>query len=154
MVHGLIWGTLINANKYEQRSGTRRVYDPTICREGGRGPAPVLYAYAAEGTIITHFEDGGENCDPFRYESFSYVAKIPLKNDGVTTPDHSTWNKNDALYSNSDNNFYYDDPGDGGYNHLELARYKRTYTEGANRKGDLAIPMRQTEIWLKNVVLN
>ncbi len=71
-------------------------------------------------------------------------------------------NKKDNVYSESSNNFYYDDSGDGGYatcpfgegirplagNHLEIRRVKRLYTQGANKKGDLAIPMRQTKDWI------
>ena len=77
----------------------------------------------------------------------------------IATP-HRT--KNDNVYSESSNNFYYDDSGDGGYatgirplagNHLEIRRVKRLYTQGANKKGDLAIPMRQTKEWLENIVL-
>ncbi len=84
---------------------------------------------------------------------YNYVATIPLKNDGVTTPNHSTWNKNDNVYSESSNNFYYDDSGDGGYNHLEIRRAKRLYTQGANKKGDLAIPMQQTKQWIEDEIL-
>ncbi len=84
---------------------------------------------------------------------YNYVATIPLKNDGVTTPNHSTWNKNDNVYSESSNNFYYDDSGDGGYNHLEIRRAKRLYTQGANKKGDLAIPMQQTKDWIREDIL-
>ena len=61
--------------------------------------------------------------------------------------------KNDNIFSNSDNNFYYDDSGDGGYNHMEIRRAKRLYTQGANKKGDLAIPMQQTKIWLQDEVI-
>ncbi len=53
----------------------------------------------------------------------------------MATPNHSTWNKNDNVYSESSNNFYYDDSGDGGYNHLEIRRVKRLYTQGAKKKG-------------------
>jgi hypothetical protein len=81
------------------------------------------------------------------------VVKIPLKNDGVTTPNHSTWNKNDNLYSNTDNNFYYDDGTDKGFNHLELRRFKRLYTEGNAKKGDEAEPMKRTKEWLEQEVL-
>ena len=80
--------------------------------------------------------------------------QVPLKNDGLSAPQLALWNANDGLNSTSDNNFYYSDTGDGGYNHLELRRYKRQYKQGANRKGDLAEPMRQTEEWLKRDVLN
>jgi hypothetical protein len=50
--------------------------------------------------------------------------------------------------------FYYSDLGDGGYNHLELRRYKRQYKQGANRKGDLAEPMRDTRDWLTGTELD
>ncbi len=146
------WGTLINANKYEQRTGYRQVYDPSVC-EGGGGQIPGFYKYATAENINRLIEVGDNNCDPYRNESYNYVAKIPLKNDGVTTPNHSTWNKNDNVYSESSNNFYYDDSGDGGYNHLEIRRVKRLYTQGANKKGDLAKPMKETKEWLEQDVL-
>ena len=63
-------------------------------------------------------------------------------------------NKNDNLYSNTDNNFYYDDGPDKGFNHLELRRFKRLYTEGNAKKGDKAKPMDETEQWLRRYVLN
>ena len=66
---------------------------------------------------------------------------------------HATWNKNDDVVSESNNNFYYDETGDGGYNHLEIRRIKRLYTEGANRKGDEAKPMKDTKDWLLEDVL-
>ena len=50
-------------------------------------------------------------------------------------------------------NFHYDDSGDGGYNALELMRYKRTYTQGANQKGQLERPMDETRKWLIQKVL-
>jgi len=147
------WGTLINAYKYEQRTGYRREYDPTVC-EGNGGPTPVFYKYADVAMIDRLIIDGGdENCEPFRNVPYNYVAKIPLKNDGVTTPNHSTWNKNDNIYSTTDNNFYHDDNGDGGYNHLEIRRVKRLYTQGANKKGDLAIPMQRTKQWIEDEIL-
>lgn len=146
------WGTLINANKYEQRTGFRRIYDPSIC-EGGGGRIPVFYKYAKVENINRLIELGNEDCEPYRSESYNYVATIPLKNDGITTPNHSTWNKNDNVYSESSNNFYYDDSGDGGYNHLEIRRAKRLYTQGANKKGDLALPIEETRIWLLTDVL-
>ena len=71
-------------------------------------------------------------------------------------------NKNDNIYSTTDNNFYHDDSGDGGYakgirplagNHLEIRRVKRLYTQGANKKGDLAIPMQRTRDWLVEDVI-
>tara|TARA_R110002124_G_scaffold251749_1_gene416986 strand:- start:684 stop:932 length:249 start_codon:yes stop_codon:yes gene_type:complete len=77
----------------------------------------------------------------------------------IATP-HRT--KNDNVYSESSNNFYYDDSGDGGYatgirplagNHLEIRRVKRLYTQGANKKGDLAIPMQRTRDWLVEDVI-
>jgi hypothetical protein len=34
-------------------------------------------------------------------------------------------NKNDNLYSENNNNFYYDDGTEKGFNHLELRRFKR-----------------------------
>jgi len=147
------WGTLINANKYEQRTGYRQIYDPSICEGGGGGIIPVFYKYAKAENIDMLFDEGDEYCDPYRYESYNYVAKIPLKNDGITTPNHSTWNKNDNIYSTTDNNFYHNDSGDGGYNHLEIRRVKRLYTQGANKKGDLAIPMQRTKEWLEQDVL-
>ena len=66
---------------------------------------------------------------------------------------HATWNKNDDVDSKSNNNFYYDETGDGGYNHLEIRRIKRLYTEGANRKGDEAETMKDTKDWLLEDVL-
>tara|TARA_R110002124_G_scaffold251749_2_gene416991 strand:- start:858 stop:2615 length:1758 start_codon:yes stop_codon:yes gene_type:complete len=146
------WGTLINANKYEQRTGYRQIYDPSIC-EGGGGQIPGFFKYATVENINMLFDEGDDYCDPYRYESYNYVATIPLKNDGITTPNHSTWNKNDNVYSESSNNFYYDDSGDGGYNHLEIRRVKRLYTQGANKKGDLALPIEETRIWLLTDVL-
>jgi len=77
-----------------------------------------------------------------------------LKNDGISAPKYGLWNAGDQLNSSSDNNFYYSDLGDGGYNHLELRRYKRQYTQGSNRKGDLAEPMLQTKDWLLDQVFN
>ena len=81
------------------------------------------------------------------------MIKLIIGNASICAPKYGLWNAGDQLNSSSDNNFYYSDLGDGGYNHLELRRYKRQYKQGANRKGDLAEPMRQTELWLKNEVL-
>ena len=75
-----------------------------------------------------------------------------MKNDGLIGDSHATWNKNDDVDSKSDNNFYYDETGDGGYNHLEIRRIKRLYTEGANRKGDEAEPMKDTRDWIETEV--
>jgi hypothetical protein len=61
-------------------------------------------------------------------------------------------NKNDNLYSKTDNNFYYDDEDDKGFNHLELRRFKRLYTEGNAKKGDEAQPMDEVRDWLKKEV--
>ena len=90
----------------------------------------------------------------WRNETYTYTVQIPLKNDGVSAPKYDLWNAGDQLNSSSDNNFYYSDLGDGGYNHLELRRYKRQYKQGSNRKGDLAEPMRDTRDWLTGTVLD
>ena len=62
-------------------------------------------------------------------------------------------NKNDNPYSESNNNFYYDDEDDKGFNHLELRRFKRLYTEGNAKKGDEAKPMREVKEWLEQEVI-
>ena len=72
----------------------------------------------------------------------------------ISAPKYNLWNSTDRLNSGSDNNFYYSDLGDGGYNHLELRRYKRQYRQGANRKGDLAEPMRDTKRVVEKRYLN
>ena len=48
--------------------------------------------------------------------------------------------------------FYYDDGPNKGFNHLELRRFKRLYTEGNAKKGDEAQPMRETKDWLEKEV--
>ena len=144
------WARAINSYRYETRTGTRQVYDPYKCTTGG-GKDP--YALKTENiNLLIPVQD--PNCDPWRNETYTYTVQIPLKNDGVSAPKYDLWNAGDQLNSSSDNNFYYSDLGDGGYNHLELRRHKRQYRQGANRKGDLAEPMLQTKNWLEEKVLN
>lgn len=146
-------GRIINANKYERRTGTRQIYDPTICPSGG-GFGHLGFKLASKEAIEQNLIRPTGNCLPFRTQQYSYVSVVPLKNDGVSAPNYATWNKNESLTARGDNNFYYSDAGDGGYNHLEVRRARRLYTQGRNRKGDLAEPMRQTRDWLKAVVVN
>ena len=53
------WTKLINAYKYEQRAGYRRVYDPNVCKDkdrGGRFPPPMLNYMIAEDIDILFFD--------------------------------------------------------------------------------------------------
>ena len=78
---------------------------------------------------------------------------VPTKNDGMLSPQFAVWHKGDNP-NDKVHNWYYGDTGaGGGYNDLELLRYKRTYTEGPNKKGDLERPMKDTHDWLKGKVL-
>ena len=73
------------------------------------------------------------------------------KNDVLIGPEYAVWspgqNPNDRV-----NNWFYDDiPQDGGYNHFELRRYKRAYTDGPGGfvQGQLAPPMEEAADWVK-----
>ena len=50
--------------------------------------------------------------------------------------------------------FYYDDGPNKGFNHLELRRFKRLYTEGNAKKGDEAEPMKRTKDWLREDIFD
>lgn len=67
-------------------------------------------------------------------------------------PKYAVWSKGDSYNDQVHNYFYGDGPG-GGYNDLELMRYKRTYTQGLNKKGELEKPMKETYKWLNRKVI-
>ncbi|MEP2447876.1 MAG: hypothetical protein ABJI69_11640 [Balneola sp.] len=102
-----------------------------------------------EPRLIDCLDDGWKTVTEFVH------VNVIQKNDGVTTPNHSTWNKNDNVYSENSNNFYYDDTGDGGYNHMEIRRLRRTYNDSGNGivKGEKAKPMREAEEWLTRDII-
>ncbi|NGP88268.1 hypothetical protein [Fodinibius halophilus] len=79
------------------------------------------------------------------YETYTYTKRIPLKNDGALSPHYGVWDQGDSP-NDREHNW-------GGYNALELMRYRRTYTQGNNKKGDLAKPMDDTRKWLEDEVL-
>ncbi len=153
------WGYIIGSYRYETRTGTRRVYDPNKCSSRGAAQFPMVYnqfpmVYNIEGKEadlrIAPIDD--PNCDPWVTETYIYTVRVPLKNDGVLSPHYAVWKRGDSP-NDKNHNWHYSDAGDGGYNALELMRYKRTYTQGANKKGERAKPMDDTRKWLLQEVL-
>lgn len=147
------WGYIIGSYRYETRTGTRRVYDPNKCSSRGAVLFPTVYDIEGKEADLRIAPIDDPNCDPWVTETYTYTVQVPLKNDGVFSPEYGVWKKGTSPYNKNAHNYYYDDSGDGGYNDLELMRYRRNYTEGANKKGELAKPMRETREWLENEVL-
>ena len=80
-----------------------------------------------------------------------WYNKIATKNDGLLSPESCVWDPGSSLTDNPKNQYYDDDPADGGYNHFELKRYKRAYTlPGVFNAGDYAPPMREAARWIDN----
>jgi len=85
-----------------------------------------------------------------------WYNKIATKNDGLLSPESCVWDPGSSLTDNPKNQYYDDDPADGGYNHFELKRYKRAYTlPGVFNAGDYAPPMKDAADWIdRNFVGN
>ena len=59
------------------------LYNCYKCSGGGGLPSP--YALKAEDIdLLIPIDD--PNCDPWRYESYTYTVRIALKNDGALSP--------------------------------------------------------------------
>jgi len=143
------WGYVIGSYRYETQSVVSQQYIGGCTDDGSNNSPPgALDVEGFERSVAS--ED--PNCDPWKTVTVTTTVRIPLKNDGVLSPYYAVWhqgdNPNDKVH-----NWYYGDSGDGGYNDLELMRYKRTYTQGANRKGQLERPMHETHDWLHDHVL-
>jgi len=76
------------------------------------------------------------------------------KNDVLIGPEYAVWSPGQNPNDRANNWFYDDTPQDGGYNHFELRRYKRAYTDGPGGfvQGQLAPPMRDAGDWVKITV--
>lgn len=81
---------------------------------------------------------------------------IPTKNDVLIGPDYAVWNPgDDPAADDGINKFYSDLETGGGYNHFELRRMRRAYTEpGVFEEGDYAPPMYDASQWLGEVWQN
>jgi hypothetical protein len=87
----------------------------------------------------------------YEYQYVKVINVIPTKSDGFLTFNSMTWNKGDNPNDRQKNFHYPDDTPEGGYNHLEIKRYKRAYTlDGVFTKGQLAPPMDEAAKWIQD----
>lgn len=129
------WATVIGSFEIEPTTIQVPIYDPGKCIKTGPNG-------------LKHFI---LDCSPYSgTRTVHTTMRVPLKNDGFISPKYAKWTSSGTL--NDAHNKYYPDTGKGGgYNDLELMRYKRTYTQGPNKKGQLEKPMKKTHTWINQI---
>ena len=148
------WSKMIQAYRYENVTQTILVYDESCGSQDGGFQRPTYYDI--EKAFLS-----GQCSSTYAYhreQQITVLTPVPDKTDGLISPAYTTWNQGEpyptAFSSNNGNgNFYYDDRNGHGYNHYELRRTTRAYTEGGSVKGADSEPMAATRNWV-NLEIN
>jgi hypothetical protein len=124
-----------------------------VCSDAGPGPYLSIYS-----NLLSPIDECTET--GFRTVNKEVTVVVAQKNDAVFAPQYGVWKETSMPYYETgrvSGNYYYSDTEEnGGYNHMELRRYKRAYNDPGNGivKGDKAKPMDEAEQWLRRYVLN
>ena len=148
------WGKVIGAYTYSTVTSTRRVFVEVPCEFEQDLPAEHGFLNVE---ALMNFDEGEPDlplthCYEWRSEPHTYTVLTATKNDGLLSPEYAAWDTNGDP-DDKVHNFTYGDGHGGGYNHLELVRYRRAYTQDNEAINTLARPMRETRTWLDNFVL-
>ena len=132
------WAKIIYSKNYIESSSTILVKIDDYCDESSREVMLTPDVRCIDGQL-------------YEYQYVKVINVIPTKSDCFLTFNSMTWNKGDNPNDRQKNFHYPDDTPEGGYNHLEIKRYKRAYTlPGVFNKGQLAPPMEETARWIDN----
>ena len=145
------WAKIIDSKNYIETNSTILVKIDDYCDESSREVMLTPDVRCIDGEL-------------YENQYVKVINVIPTKTDGFLTVNSMTWNKNASL-NDGVHNFHYADynvnafgQDDGGYNHLEVKRYKRAYqlkdkdVKVIFNKNDPAPPMREAALWVRDVV--
>jgi hypothetical protein len=132
-----IWAKIIDSKNYVESYSTMLVKIDDYCDESSRYQMLIPDTRCIDGEL-------------FEYQTVKIIRSIPTKSDGFLTINSMTWNKGDNPNDRQKNFHYPDNTPEGGYNHIEVKRYKRAYTlPGVFNVGDPAPPMDEAAKWIK-----
>jgi hypothetical protein len=142
------WAKIIDSKNYSKSYSTILVMIDDYCDESSREVMLTPDVRCIDGQL-------------YEYQHVKVINVIPTKSDGFLTVNSMTWNKNAPL-NDGVHNFHYADynvnafgQDNGGYNHLEVKRYKRAYQlkDKAGKvifnKNDPAPPMLEAADWIR-----
>lgn len=143
------WGEIIDSYFTEARYITYQRYVGCDDRlEDGIGPSSIFYALSP----IECIDSGWETVTELVY------VNAAQKNDAVTAPQYGVWKNSDMQnYSStrSKGNYYYSDTGtNGGYNHMEMRRFRYAYSDPSNgvSKNAKVLPLKEAEEWIRLIL--
>jgi hypothetical protein len=146
------WGEIIDSYFTETKYVQVQEY-VGVCNDGESGPNLSIYS-----NLLSPIDECTET--GFRTVNKEVTVVVAQKNDAVFAPQYGVWKETSMPYYETgrvSGNYYYSDTEEkGGYNHMELRRYKRAYDDPGNGivKGDKARPMDQAEQWIRDRVLS
>ena len=142
------WAKIIDSKNYSKSYSTILVMIDDYCDESSREVMLTPDVRCIDGQL-------------YEYQHVKVINVISTKSDGFLTVNSMTWNKNAPL-NDGVHNFHYADynvnafgQDNGGYNHLEVKRYKRAYQlkDKAGKvifnKNDPAPPMLEAADWIR-----
>jgi hypothetical protein len=146
------WGEIIDSYFTETKYVQVQEY-VGACSDAGPGPYLSIYS-----NLLSPIDECTET--GFRTVNKEVTVVVAQKNDAVFAPQYGVWKETSMPYyatGKASGNYYYSDTEEkGGYNHMELRRYKRAYDDPGNGivKGNKAKPMEEAEQWIREEVLS